>query len=350
MTIGAGSSFGSTAIAGFGGVGLARSMLAGCTTGSETAGCGFGDGAAHAGSEGGGGLRVQAAKARMDARMMHLDIATVDATDRRWVNLAAGSLHGPDMRTVRATRYLTPLREGGSMPAIVEADDEGTYVIKWRGAAQGERALIAEIVAAELARVLGLPVPHLVLIEIDPMLARSEPDQEIQHLLRASAGQNVALDYLPGALNYEPALAPPPDAELAARIVWFDAFISNVDRTVRNPNLLRWHKQVWLIDHGAALYFHHDWAGHLARSDSHFAKIKQHVLMPQAGDIRVADAALAPLVTEAVLTAVLAHVPDAWLTAEATPEATRAGYVEHLLRRLGGARAFVEEAERARVL
>lgn len=254
------------------------------------------------------------------------------------------------MRTVRATRYLTPLREGGSLPAIVEADDEGTYVIKWRGAAQGERALIAEIVAAELARVLGLPVPQLVLIEIDPLLARSEPDQEIQHLLRASAGLNVALDYLPGALTFEPALSGPPDADLAARIVWFDAFISNVDRTVRNPNLLRWHKQVWLIDHGASLYFHHAWAGHLDRTDSYTGALAQHVLLPRASDLRIADAALAPLVTEAALTAVLAHVPDAWLTAEATPEATRAGYVAHLRKRVAGPRTFVEEVERARVV
>ncbi len=236
------------------------------------------------------------------------------------------------------------------MPAIVEADDEGTYVIKWRGAAQGERALIAEIVAGELARALGLTVPPLVLIEIDPVLARSEPDQEIQHLLRASAGLNVALDYLPGALTYEPALAPPPDAEMAARIVWFDCFISNVDRTVRNPNLMRWHKQVWLIDHGASLYFHHAWPGHLDRTDAYTHALDQHVLLPRAGDIRVADAALAPLVTEAMLTAVLSHVPDSWLTAESTPEATRAAYVEHLWRRVSGPRSFVEEAERARVV
>lgn len=236
------------------------------------------------------------------------------------------------------------------MPAIVEADDDGTYVIKWRGAAQGERALVAEIVGAELARHLGLPVPQLVLIEIDPLLARSEPDQEIQHLLRASAGLNVALDYLPGALTFEPALPGPPDADLAARIVWFDAFISNVDRTMRNPNLLRWHKQVWLIDHGASLYFHHNWPGHLMRTDGFTPALAQHVLLPRASDLRVADAALAPLVTEAALTTVLAHVPDAWLTAEPTPEATRAAYVEHLFRRVTGPRTFVEEVERARVV
>ncbi len=254
------------------------------------------------------------------------------------------------MRTVRATRYVTPLREGGSVPAVIEADDEGTYVVKFRGAAQGERASIAEIVAGEIGRVLGLPVPGLVLIDLDPVLARSEPHPEIQRQLRESAGMNVALDYLPGALNWEPALSPPPDAELAARIVWFDAFVSNVDRTVRNPNMLRWHKQVYLIDHGASLYWQHDWPDHLARAQSPFSPVRQHVLLPKASDIRVADAALAPLVTEDVLRSVLAHVPDAWLTQEATPEETRAAYVGHLWRRVSGPRAFVEEAERARVV
>lgn len=254
------------------------------------------------------------------------------------------------MRTLRATRYLMPLREGGSVPAIVEADDLGTYVVKFRGAAQGARALIAEVIAGELGRALGLPIPQLVLMELDPLLARSEPDPELQQLLRASAGLNVALDYLPGALNWEPALAPPPDADLAARVVWFDALISNVDRTVRNPNLLRWHKQLFLIDHGAALYFHHDWPGHLARSQAPFAAIKHHVLLPRAGDLRAADAALAPLVTEALLREILAQVPDAWLTAEESPEATRQGYVEHLWQRVRGPRAFVEEAERVRLV
>lgn len=254
------------------------------------------------------------------------------------------------MRTLRATRYLTPLREGGSVPAIVEADDEGTYVVKFRGAAQGERALIAELIAGQLGRRLGLPVPQLALIEIDPLLARSEPDPEIQQLLRASAGLNVALDYLPGALNWEPALAPPPDAELAARVVWFDAFISNVDRTVRNPNLLRWHKQLYLIDHGASLYFHHSWPGHLERTDAATRALASHVLLPLAASIHTADAALAPLVTEALLAEILAEVPDAWLTAEPTPDATRRGYVEHLSRRVRGPRTFVEEVERARVV
>jgi hypothetical protein len=251
------------------------------------------------------------------------------------------------VRTVRATRYLTPLREGGSVPAIVEADDEGTYVAKFRGAAQGPRALVAELVAGELGRLLGLPVPQLALIEIDALLARSEPDEEIQQLLRDSAGLNVAMDYLPGALNWEPALAPPPDRDLAAAVVWFDAFITNVDRTPRNPNMLRWHRALYLIDHGAALYFHHDWTDHLARSRSPFAMIRNHALLPLAGDLRAADAELAPRITRAALHQIVAQVPDEWLDGEATPAATRASYVEHLWSRVSAPRAFVEEAIRA---
>ena len=245
------------------------------------------------------------------------------------------------MRTVRATRYLTPLREGGSVPAIVEADDEGTYVAKFRGAAQGPRALVAEVIAGELGRRLGLPVPQLALVEIDPVLARSEPDPELQQLLRASGGTNLAVDYLPGALNWEPPLAPPPDRDLAARIVWFDAFVTNVDRTPRNPNMLRWHRELYLIDHGAALYFHHDWSDHLAKARSPFRAIAQHALLPLAGDLRAADAALAPLVTEDVLHAIAAEVPDDWL------DAPRERYVEHLIARVAEPRAFVEEAIRA---
>jgi len=256
------------------------------------------------------------------------------------------------MRTIRAVSYLTALREGGSVPAIVEADDDGTYVAKFRGAAQGPRALVAEVIAGQLGHRLGLPVPRLVLIEIDALLARSEPDPELQQLLRASAGQNVGLDYLPGSLNWEPALPPAPDPALAARAVWFDAFITNVDRTAKNPNLLRWHGQIYLIDHGAALYFHHAWADHLSRARSPFAAIRSHVLLPFASEaeLRAADAALAPQITEAVLAEIVAEVPDDWLAGEATPEAVRRGYVEHLVARLAPPRAFAEEAIRARLV
>lgn len=254
------------------------------------------------------------------------------------------------MRTVRAIRYLTPLREGGSVPAIIEADDDGTYVAKFRGAAQGEKALVAELICGELGRLLGLPVPQLVIVDLDVVLSRSEPDSEIQELLRKSAGLNVGLDYLPGALNWEPPLAPPPDPQLAAKIVWFDAFVTNVDRTAKNPNMLIWHRQLHLIDHGAALYFHHAWAGHLERARGSFAPIRNHALLPLAGDIAGADAELAPKITEAALRAIVADVPDAWLTGENSPDATRAGYVEHLLARAEAPRAFVEEAIRAQAV
>ena len=239
---------------------------------------------------------------------------------------------------MRATRYLAPLREGGSLPAIIEADDDGTYVVKFRGAAQGPRALVAELIAGELARALQLPMPQLALIELDPLLARSEPDAEIQALLEASGGLNVAMDYLPGAMNFEAAMAV--DPQLAARIVWFDALISNVDRTARNPNLLRWHKQLYLIDHGASLYFHHNWP--TANPQSPFAAIKSHVLLPRAASIADADADLAPKISQALLHQILVDIPDAWL------DVPRDHYVDYLAQRLASPRAFAEEAERAR--
>jgi len=233
------------------------------------------------------------------------------------------------------------------VPAIIEADDCGTYVVKFRGAAQGVRALIAEVIGGELGRLLHLPVPQLVAIELDPVLARSEPDPEIQATLKASAGINIGLDYLPGALNWEPAM-PRSVPELAAKVVWFDALISNVDRTARNPNMLRWHKQLYLIDHGAALYFHHDWPNRLAKAKMGFAAIAQHALLPMAGSIVAADEVLAPLVTEAALQKIVAEIPDDYLTAEPTPDATRAAYVEYFAERMMAPRAFVAEAERAR--
>ena len=245
------------------------------------------------------------------------------------------------MRTVRVTQYVTPLKEGGSVPAIVGADDDGMYVLKFRGAAQGARALVAELICSELAHHLALPVPQTVLVEVDPILAKSEPDPEIQAVLAASGGLNFGIDYLPGALNWEPALTPAIDRELAARIVWFDAFVENVDRTVRNPNLLSWHERLYMIDHGAALYWQHNWPDHLARAHAPFAMVRQHVLLPLATDIRVADAALAPLVTDAVITAAVAAVPDDWLV-----DVDRDGYIEHLRARIS-TRAFVEEAARA---
>jgi hypothetical protein len=195
------------------------------------------------------------------------------------------------MRTVTATRYVTPLREGGSLPALVEADDEGLYVLKFRGAGQGRKALVAELIAGELARAAGLAVPEIVFIELDVELARTEPDPEIQDLIRASAGLNLALDYLPSAVAFDP-LVHAPDAALASAVVWHDAFVSNVDRTPRNTNLLMWHRRLWLIDHGAALIFHHQWDGYLERSTSPFPSIKDHVLLPGASELAEADAVL----------------------------------------------------------
>src|SRR5919107_943078 len=198
----------------------------------------------------------------------------------------------PAVRTVTATRYVTPLREGGSMPGLVEADDDGLYVLKFRGAGQGPRALVAELVAGELARALGLHVPEIVLIDLDPALGRAEPDPEIQDLIAASGGRNVGLDFLPGALPFGPGAGAPPAPELAAAIVWFDALMTNVDRTPRNPNLLWWHGRLWLIDHGAALYLQHGADDLPALAHRPFPLIRDHVLLPYAGSIADAYAVL----------------------------------------------------------
>lgn len=256
------------------------------------------------------------------------------------------------LRTVTATRYVTPLREGGSLPALVEADDDGLYVLKFRGAGQGRKALVAELVAGELGRAAGLPVPEIVFIALDPELARTEPDPEIQDLIRASAGLNLALDYLPSAVTFDP-LAFTPDADLAARVVWLDGLVSNVDRTARNSNLMVWCEKLWLIDHGAALYFHHQWDGYLERSKSPFALIKDHVLLPFAADLAAADAAMAAALTPQVVADVVALIPDDWLEDDplfADPAAQRGAYAAYLLGRLQAPRAFFEEAVRARSL
>jgi hypothetical protein len=254
------------------------------------------------------------------------------------------------LRTVIATRYVTPLREGGSLPAVIEADDDGMYVLKFRGAGQGRKALVAELVAGELARAAGLPVPEIVLVELDPELARTEPDPEIQDLIRASAGLNLALDYLPSAVTFDP-LAFTPDAALASRLVWLDGFVSNVDRTARNSNLMVWCEKLWLIDHGAALYFHHQWDGYLNRAASPFALIKDHVLLPFASELAAADAAMAAALTPRVIADVVALIPDEWLEDDplfADPAAQRDAYRTYLCQRLQPPRAFFEEAVRAR--
>lgn len=256
------------------------------------------------------------------------------------------------VRTVTATRYVTPLREGGSLPAVVEADDDGLYVLKFRGAGQGPKVLIAELLCGELARALGLPVPEVVLVEVDPTLGRNEPDGEVQDLVEASGGLNLALDFLPGALAFDALMVDKVDPELAARIVWFDAFVTNVDRTPRNTNLLLWHRRLYLIDHGAALYVHHTWSDWAERARSRFPQVKDHVLLPAAGDLLAADAGLAPLVTDELVGALVADIPASWLAGVEAPFADvaehRAAYAAYLLGRLAAPRAFVEEAANAR--
>jgi len=246
------------------------------------------------------------------------------------------------LRTVQATRYVTPLREGGSLPALVEADDLGLYVLKFTAAGQGPLALVAEIVAGEIGRALGLRVPELVLVELDAALGRNEPDYEIRELLRKSAGLNLGMDFLPGSVMYDPAARDRATSEVASAAVWFDAFITNVDRTARNPNLLCWHREIYFIDHGAALYFHHDWRDPVSAARSPFAAIRQHVLLPRADRIREADEALRPRLHNGVFSNVLQMVPDAWLSN------TREAYVDYLTERLKAASLFVEEAIRAR--
>ncbi len=254
------------------------------------------------------------------------------------------------IRTVSATRYITPLREGGSLPAIVEADDDGMYVLKFRGAGQGRKALIAELVVGEIGRELGLPIPEIVFVVLDAALGRNELDGEVQDLIHASIGLNLALDYLPGALGFDPLLVPPPDAALASAVVWFDAFTTNVDRTPRNPNLLLWHRRLWLIDHGAAIYVHHTWGDYLTRSRSPFVAIKDHVLLRYATELPAADAIMRPRLTRETISAIVGLIPDEWLEPEppfASPAELRAAYISYLMTRLEAADIFVEEAIRA---
>jgi hypothetical protein len=252
------------------------------------------------------------------------------------------------LRSVRATRYVTPLREGGSMPGLVEADDDGLYVVKFRGAGQGLKALIAEVIVGGLGRAVGLRVPEIVLVEVDPLLAAAEPDPEIQELVQASGGSNAALDFLPSALPFSPASPVGLTPELAAAVVWLDALTANVDRTPRNPNMLVWHGELWLIDHGAALYRHHAATWPEGAAAAGFPLIADHVLLPFAGSITDADERLAPLLHRATLAAVVAGVPDDWLGDAAEAAVAREIYVEYLAERLTAPRAFAAEAEEAR--
>ena len=260
------------------------------------------------------------------------------------------------MRTITVNRYVTPLREGGSMPAIVEGDDLGTYVLKFRGAGQGVRALWAEMIAGGIARALGLPVPEIVLAQLDPALAQTEPDPEIQDLVRASGGLNVGLDYLPGSVNFDPAVDAV-DSGFASRLVWFDTLVSNVDRTARNTNLLMWQRSPWLIDHGATLTFHHAWEGRVADPGKPYAPIADHVLLPQATQLAQIDEAMAAQLTAPVLEAIVAAVPDCFLNeaaqdrqsdALADPQAHRTAYVNYFLARLQARGRWLQGAIDAR--
>jgi hypothetical protein len=252
------------------------------------------------------------------------------------------------LRTVSATRYVAPLREGGSLPGIVEAEDLGTYVCKFRGAGQGVKVLVAEVVVGELARRLGIATPELVGVDLDAVIGRYEADEEVQDLLSASIGLNLGVDFLPGSFGYDAGYVP--DPEVAASVLWLDALTANVDRSWRNPNLLVWHGRLWAIDHGACLYFHHAWAGGIG-SPERFARqpydASDHVLAAHRAHLPSADASLAPLVTEDLLRDVVAQVPDEWLEpapGAPAPDDLRAAYVAFLLARVGGDRAWLPVA------
>ena len=261
------------------------------------------------------------------------------------------------LRELTATRYLQPLREGGSLPAVVETDGGELFVVKFRGAGQGPKALIAELIVGELARAVGLPVPELVLVQVLPSFGRSEPDPEIQEILTRSHGVNVGLRYLDGALNFDGSAAGEfVDDDLTSRLVWFDAFVTNPDRTHRNPNLLIWQRRPWLIDHGAALYAHHDWAAiDEARTRSAFPLVKDHVMLARAGALRAVDSAMRAAIEPEVLRQVVGTVPDALFLDDergaefATAAAARERYVHYLTMRLAASDAFVGEAESARM-
>ena len=256
----------------------------------------------------------------------------------------------PRIRTVTASRYVTPLREGGSLPAIIEADDDGLYVLKFRGAGQGPKALIAELLAGEIGRLAGLPIPEIVFVMLPPDLARTEPDAEIQSLIGASGGLNLALDYLPGSVTFDPPVFQP-DAELASAVVWFDAFVCNVDRTARNVNMLMWHRRLWLIDHGAALYFHHAWNQRDQPALTPFPLIKDHVLLKLASRLAQVDAEMKTRLAIDQIARIVELIPESWLADdpgfESKPQ-QRDAYLNYFTARLAASDIFVEEALRAR--
>lgn len=255
------------------------------------------------------------------------------------------------LRTVRATKYVTPFREGGSLPGLVEADDDGLYVVKFRGAAQGPKALVAEVIAGELARGIGLPVPELVLVDIDPSLGGLDGDPWVGELLQKSPGLNLGLDFLPGSLTYNPRADGRPDPAFAADVVWFDALVTNTDRSPRNPNMLAWHRGIFLIDHGASLFIHHTWRDADDHAHRALQTISDHVLLPFAGPLADAHERLAPRVTSELLTGLAGALPDAWLAAPTTvggPDAQRDAYVRYLTTRLAARTPLVDAIEEVR--
>jgi hypothetical protein len=254
-----------------------------------------------------------------------------------------------EIRTVEVIRYITPLREGGSLPAIVEADDEFLYVLKFRGAGQGIKALIAELIGGELVRAAGLKIPEIVFAQVDPAFGRTEPDEEIQDLLKASAGLNLGLHYLSGAISFDPVVNKV-DPVTASKIVWLDALLMNVDRTPRNTNMLFWQKELWLIDHGAALYFHHgsiDWEEHSLKK---FVQVKDHVLLPAASELEKVDEELKTLLSPGVIRSITSVIPAEWLINDEAPDAekTRKAYEDFLLNRIANSNTFLNEALNAR--
>jgi hypothetical protein len=253
-----------------------------------------------------------------------------------------------ELRTVTITRYVTPLREGGSLPAIVEADDGFLYVLKFRGAGQGVKALIAELLGGEIARTLGLRVPEIVFADVDPAFGRTEPDEEIQDLLKASEGLNLGLHYLSGAISFDPAVTTP-DAKLASQIVWLDCLITNVDRTARNTNMLMWQKELWLIDHGASFYFHHSWDNWEEHSRRPFVQVKDHVLLGWATELESVDKDFRKLLTAEKIKEIVSLIPDEWLeTVSSSAVESRRVYEQFLVNRVAASQTFVNEAQHAR--
>ena len=257
----------------------------------------------------------------------------------------------PALRTVRATKYVTPFREGGSLPGLVEAEDDGLYVVKFRGAAQGPKALVAEVLAGELARAIGLPVPELVFVDIDPSLGGLDGDPWVGELLEKSPGLNLGLDFLPGSLTFNARADGRPDASFAADVVWFDALVTNTDRSPRNPNLLAWHRRLFLIDHGASLFIHHTWRDADAHARRPLPTIADHVLLPFAGPLADAHDRLGPRINDELLERLVETIPDAWLALPALvggPDAQRAAYVSYLRTRLASRDALVDAVEGVR--